>query len=344
MLRRTPLCHVHLFTALVPVNSVKAPQLVSGEHLETAKKAVMEAEPLIGRAPLETAFDLLADISNFHKQRELDRVLEECITSYRAELYKPLVTDPFQRLQLHEAIMAAGYYQRSASTSVLKGESVRFVLHHYNFDVRRDTSITRTAHNTLYESRTSTPESDKLLGDLLLLERRLFGRMRFAPTSGRQWFVLGLSLDDIKTEADVHRVLDIPVVKEHGNFEMREEDAGKLWKKIIVFPRPEPISSFSEDGDFAISVSEKDLRLECRIQKPAPPMEFWDRVKDTLLRYWVIWFSLWIMFFMVDEEIITVTALIFLKWRQTRILEEEAEKTGGKVYIASASGRSRDSL
>ncbi|RNF25904.1 uncharacterized protein Tco025E_01908 [Trypanosoma conorhini] len=344
MLHRTSLRHVHLFTALVPVNSVKAPRLISGEQLETAKKAVVEAEPLLGKAPLGAAFDLMADLSNFHKQRELDRVLEECITFYRSELYKPPVTDPFQRLQLHEAIMAAGFYQRSAKKSFLKGESTRFVLNHYNFDLRRDNSITRTVHKTLQEGRTSTTESDKLLGDLLLLERRLFGRMRFAPTAGRQWFVLGLPLEDIKTEADVHRVLNIPVVKQHGNFETKEEDLGKLWKKIIVFPNTEPTSSFYEDGGIETQVAEKDLRLECRIQKPAPPLEFWDRVKDTLLRYWVIWFSLWIMFFMVDEEIITVVALIFLKWRQTQILEEEAEKTGGKVYIASASGRSRDSL
>ncbi|ESL06058.1 hypothetical protein TRSC58_06274 [Trypanosoma rangeli SC58] len=344
MLRRTTRRYVHLFTALVPVNKVRAPQFISRDNLETAKKALVEAEPLIGKAPLGTAFDVLVDLSNFHRQQELDRVLEECITFYRAELYKPSVTDPFQRLQLHEAIMAAGYYQRSAKTSVLKGESTRFVLHHYNFDLRRDTSISRTVGKTLREDCTSTTESDKLLGDILLLERRLFGRMRFAPTAGRRWFVLGLPLDEIKTEADVHRVLDIPAVRNHGHFETKEEDLGELWKKIIVFPKPEQTFSFYEDGGMETQVAGKDLRLECRIQKPAPPLEFWDRVKDTLLRYWVIWFSLWIMFFMVDEEIITVLALIFLKWRQTQILEEEAEKTGGKVYIASASGRSRDGL
>ncbi|KEG13668.1 hypothetical protein DQ04_00861100 [Trypanosoma grayi] len=228
-----------------------------------------------------------------------------------------------------------------AKTSVLKGESTRFVLHHYNFDVRRDTVITRTVHKTLLENLTSTPESDKLLSDLLLLERRLFGRLRFAPTAGRQWFVLGLPFEDIKSEKDIYRVLGIPVVKTSGNFELREDATEKMWKKIIVSPKSEAANSFAEEGGFTPHHAERELCLERRVQKPAPPMEFWDRVKDTLLRYWVIWFSLWIMFFMVDEEIITIVALILLKWRQTQILEEEAEKTGGKVYIASSSGRSR---
>ncbi|ORC92026.1 uncharacterized protein TM35_000042400 [Trypanosoma theileri] len=341
MLRRTLWRHVHLFTALVPLNVAQSPQLISADHLEIAKKAATEATPLIGNAPLVDALNLLTDLSNIRKQREADQLLEDCLTSYRGELYKSSVTDPFQRLQLHEAIMAVGFYLRSGNPNVLKGENTRFVLHHYNFDVRRDTAITRTVHHTLLESLSSTPDSDKLLGDLLLLERRLFGRLRFLPTAGRQWFVLGLPLEEIKTEEDIHRVLDIPVVKEFGNFELKEKDSEKLWKLVTVRPKSENSPSFLEEGEFTMHHMEKDLELIRRIQKPQPPMEFWDRVKDTLLRYWVIWFSLWIMFFMVDEEIITVVALIFLKWRQTKILEEEAERSGGKVYIASSTGRSR---
>ncbi|RNF09025.1 hypothetical protein TraAM80_02422 [Trypanosoma rangeli] len=170
--------------------------------------------------------------------------------------------------------MAAGYYQRSAKTSVLKGESTRFVLHHYNFDLRRDMSISRTVKKVLREDCTSTTESDKLLGHVLLLERRLFGRMRFAPTVGRRWFVLGLPLEDIETKANVHRVLDIPAVRKHDNFETKEAGLGELWNKIIVLPKPEPTFSFYEDGDMETQIAEKDLRLECRIQKPAPPLEF----------------------------------------------------------------------
>ncbi|KAH9601740.1 hypothetical protein LSM04_006889 [Trypanosoma melophagium] len=341
MLRRTLLRHVHLFSALVPLNVAQLPHLITADHLETAKKAANEATSLIGNAPLVEALDLLTDLTNFRKQREADKLFEECMTSYRGELYRSTVTDPFQRLQLHEAIMAVGFYQRSANPNVLKGENTRFVLHHYNFDVRRDTAITRTVHYTLLETLSSTPDSDKLLGDLLLLERRLFGKLRFLPTAGRQWFVLGLPLEEIKTEADIHRVLDITVVKEHGNFELKENDSEKLWKVVTVRPKPENSPSFIEEGAFITNHMEKDLELIRRIEKPKPPIEFWDRVKETLLRYWVIWFSLWIMFFMVDEEIITVIALIFLKWRQTKIIEEEAERSGGKVYIASSTGRSR---
>ncbi|CBH14532.1 hypothetical protein, conserved [Trypanosoma brucei gambiense DAL972] len=339
MLCRTFVRRVHLFTALVPTNVVQLPHVLKDAQLDAAKKAAIDASPFLGVAPLVPALDLLSDLSNFHQKRDARNLLDECITQCRAELYKPTVSDPFHRLQLHEAIMAAGFYLSTAGSTALKGEATRFVLHHYNFDVRRDTIITRTVHNTLLEVRTSTPESDRLLSDLLLLERRLFGTCRFAPTSGRRWFALGLPLEDIKTEEDLKRVLDIPAVKEKGHFELVVEDTEKMWKKLIVRPMPEETHSLIEQGEFVVSHTEKDLRFECRVQKPPEPIDFWDKLKDTLLRYWVIWFSIWVTFFMVDEEIITITALIFLKWRQTKILEEEAEKTGGKIYIAASTGR-----
>ncbi|KAG8346486.1 hypothetical protein ERJ75_001738900 [Trypanosoma vivax] len=341
MLSRTVFRRVHLFTALVPANVVQLPSLLSGEELDTAKGAAREATPFIGNAPLLPALDLLTDVSSFKEIRTLSNLLDECIDSCRAQLYKPSTSDPFCRLQLHETIMAAGFYRACTGNSALKGESARYVLHHYNFDVRRDTVITQTVHKTLLEALTPTPESDKLLSDLLLLERRLFGHTRFCPTSGRQWFVLGLHMEDIKTEDDIHRVLDIPSVKEHGHFELIVEDTEKLWKKLIVRPKHECRPSLVEEMNFNAHPKQKDLQLERRVQKPAPPMEFWDRVKDTLLRYWVMWFTLWAMFFFVDEEIITITALIFLKWKQTKILQEEAERTGGKVYIATSSWRAR---
>nr|CCC93001.1 conserved hypothetical protein [Trypanosoma congolense IL3000] len=339
MLQRTSSRFVHLFTALVPNNVVQLPHVLKEAELDVAKKAAEEAATFIGSVPLVEALCAVSDVSSFHRKRDACSLLDKCINSCREELYKPTASDPFRRLQLHEVIMAAGFYLSAAGNNALKSEATRFVLHHYNFDVRRDTIVTRTVHNTLLESREATLESDKLLSDLLMLERRLFGSYRFSPTSGRRWFVLGLHLEDLKNEEDVKRVLELAPVKENGNFELEVEDTQKHWKKLIIRPKQEAAPSLFEEGDFVVNNSEKDLLFECLVPKPKPPMEFWDRFKDALLRYWVIWFSIWVTFFMVDEEIITVTALIFLKWRQTKILEEEAEKTGGKVYMASSTGR-----
>ena len=59
--------------------------------------------------------------------------------------------------------MAAGFYQRAANPNVLHGEGTRFAVNHYNFDVRRDTQITKCAHDSLLESRVASPDSEKLL-------------------------------------------------------------------------------------------------------------------------------------------------------------------------------------
>lgn len=339
MLRRTFVSRVHLFSALVPNARPGGDSFLTPEQLQTAKAAVAERRDILAAADFDKCLDSLHKIKDARQRHDLIRSFSGIVDAYRAELYKKTTVDPSHRLQLHEAIMAAGFYQRAVSTSELQGESTRFVLNHYNFDVRRDVAVTKLAHDTLQASKDSTLESDRLLEDLLLLERRLSGKYRLAPTAGRSWLVLGQPVAELATEEELHRVLELAPIKAHGNFSLSEADTEKLWKTATVAANAEAVKCFVEEAGMDAGMKEADIRYDLRIEKPKAPLSFWEELTDKLLRYWVIWLSIWITFWMVDEEIITLIALIVLKARQTSILEAEAERTGGKVYIATSTGR-----
>lgn len=341
-MRRSLLCAVHLFSALIPNADLRSePIAFNPKALAAAQLALEERKHLFSSIDLSTPLKSLVGPLSIHERRITTSQFSLCVDSLRSMLYEKRFAKAVDRLQIHEAIMAAGFYERAICPTQLSGENLRFVLNHYNFDIRRDLPITQLIHHSFVENKESSQESENLLRDILLLERRLFGKYRFAPTAGRRWLVLGLGLSDVDSEKEFNRMANFPALKEDGNFVVSEVDNEKLWKTVILIPGEETVQSFAElSGVYKDVNLEKELKLELRVQKPIPPMEFWDRVKDRLLRYWVIWFTLWVMFFMVDEEIITLVALFVLKWKQTAILEEEAKKTGGKVYIASSIGRS----
>lgn len=340
MLRRTLVSRAHLFGALVPNASPVNDTFFTPEQLQAAKTAVEERKSILASETFVKCLEGLQDVKDARHRHDLIDGFAGIVDACRAELYKKTTVDPFDRLQLHEAIMAAGFYQRAVAVNELKGESHRFVLNHYNFDVRRDVAITKKVHDSLHEDKETTPESDKLLRDLLVLERRLSGKYRLAPTGGRRWLVLGQPLSELTSKEDVHRVLELAPMKADGNYTAVDTDTEKLWYKVTVSANDEAEKSFLEAAGMHTSIREADMRFELRVEKPKKPLDFWEKLSDTLMRYWVIWFSLWVMFFMVDEEIITLLALIFLKQRQTSIMAKEAEKTGGKVYVATATGRS----
>lgn len=339
MLRHTLTSRAHLFAALVPTASRINDPFLSPEQLEVAKKAIAEREDILGDTDLAKALEDLQSIRDARHRRDLIQRFANAVDAFRAELYKRKTADANHRLQLHEAIMAAGFYQRAVAVNELTGESLRFVLNHYNFDVRRDTSITKRVHDSLHADKEATPESDKLLRDLLVLERRLSGKYRLAPTGGRRWLVLGQPLSELSTKEELQRVLGLEPLKAEGNFTVVEAEADKLWYTLSVSANDEPQTSFLEDAGLHTAIRDADRQFELRVEKPKKPLDFWEKLSETLMRYWVLWFSLWVMFFLVDEEIITLVALIFLKYRQTAIMEKEAEKTGGKVYVASSTGR-----
>jgi hypothetical protein len=291
------------------------------------------------------------------------RKLDVSITAARAELYKPTVKDPFHRLQIHEAIMAAGYYQRAANPNVLFGEGTRFVLNHYNNDVRRDTAITKAVHKIFHDAletihasqrtkgskRSSdseqlvikpelTESSQKLLIDILLLERRLFGEMRLTRMGGDRWICIGQRLEEFKEEEEVKRILEIGAIKGHGNFVTSVLDQEKeTFYHLVLRPGKEPLDSFMESKDIKMGGTvTAEMEYAVKVFKPTPPPTRWEVLKERLLKAWVIWLSVWLMFWFVDEEIIAFTSLLILKYTSTKKLKEEARLTGQKVYIARA--------
>jgi phosphoribosyl-dephospho-CoA transferase len=339
MLRRTLVSRVHLFTALVPKVKVQGPNFLSADEVTTAMAALEERKAILDVPLLAQCMESLGGIKTAREQRDTIAKFAKCVDELRAQLYNKSNTDPRRRLEIHEALMAAGFYERVINVTQLDGEGIRYVLNHYNFDVRRDMQITSKVHETLLEEKTTTAESDQLLRDLLLLERRLTGEFRFSQSGGRRWFTLGMPLSEIKTEKEVRRLMDLEVIKSDGNMTMSEVDSSKLWKTVTIKPNPETDTTFAEAAGIFRDARTVNMVFELRVQKPTPPLDYWERVREVLLHYWVLWFALWVSFFMVDEEIITLVALIFLKHKQTKILEEEAEKSGGKVYVASATGR-----
>mmetsp|Transcript_36638 Transcript_36638/g.42806 ORF Transcript_36638/g.42806 Transcript_36638/m.42806 type:complete len:344 (-) Transcript_36638:101-1132(-) len=342
MLRRTVRCSVHLFNTLLPTNLVKTPSLIdSQEQLTQMKVALQEAASNLGSATTQryiSTLEMCTDVGA-QRTRHIQSAFEDIITALRAELYKPAVSNPYQRLRIHEAIMAAGFYQRAANPAALHGEGTRFVLNHFNFDIRRDTIITKPIHDAILADKVPTlaPETEKLVTDLMLLERKLFGHYRFVPSGGRRWFCLGVPLEEMKTEAEVNRLLEMPAFKEAANLKLTRVDNGpkELWFQLELEPVEEP--SFLTARDLHNNHRAADCKFTLRINKPPKPLTFRERVTEALLRYWVMWFTFWMMFFMVDEEILALTSLIYLKWKQTRIMRAAAEETGEKVYIATSS-------
>lgn len=344
MFRRSIVRNVHLFTTLLPTNLVKAPTLIDTDHLGRIHTALSESKCFLGARTDSTfrkALDLCKDVT-VSRLSNVQNAFDDALLELRAELNKATADtkdDPFRRLQVHECIMAAGFYQRAANPNVLHGEGTRFTLHHFNFDMRRDAVLTSSVHDSVLESRKSTEASEKLLLDLFLLERKLFGKYRFVATGGRRWLCLGVSLDEVTSEAELNRLLELPVVKQHGNFVSHKVDKEKeLWYNVHVEPKDEPCFITARDLQSSHYKS-ADCVWSLRVNKPPAPLTFWERVKERLLRYWVIWLSCWLIFFMVDEEILALGSLIILKWKATRNMKREAELAGeSKIYIARSRG------
>lgn len=342
MFRRSIVRNVHLFTALLPTNLVKGPLLVNKEHYTKIDAALTEAKcfvtPHTG-VKLRKAFALCEDVTK-SRLTNVQQAFDDVLLDLRGELNKVPAgltkDDPLRRLQVHECIMAAGFYQRAANPNVLHGEGTRFTLHHFNFDMRRDSVLTSAVHDSVLTERTSTALSEKLLTDLFLLERKLFGKYRFVSTGGRRWLCLGVSLDEVTAEKELFRLLELPCVKENGNFSHKKVDNEKeLWYNVEVVPQDEPCFLTARD----LQSKDADCVWSLRVNKPIPPLTFWERVKEKLLKLWVIWLTGWLIFFMVDEEIIALGSLIILKWKATRNMKREAEAAGeSKIYVARSRG------
>lgn len=336
---------VQFLNALIPRSNIRGKFLINKEQLAVAKTAIEEIKPILVGTPLYEALELCQDVSHA-KPWKVRSVLEECVLKYRAELYKPEVKDPFQRLILHQAIMGAGFYDKCCDQATsLVAEPTRFVLNHYNFDVRRDLIITREVHKSVLEELTTTPESDRMLDNILQMERRLFGPYRLAPVGGKNWLVLGVAMEELKTETELRRILALPPFKNHGNVQVNVTSVEKLWNEVRLTCQPE---SVDEVAPFVTSVPgfekrirEEDTFFALREMKPLRLLTWREKLTEALLRYWVILLSVWITFWLVDEEVIAILSLVFMRIKSLRDIEEEARRLGiKKTYIPRKYGNS----
>lgn len=347
-----------LLRKTLPVITAHAPGVVlARDHANVAIDAIRDAASYsnIKGLTLVDGLDMLTDPS---QNLASTRVFEENVNRLRGELYVGGHDDALRRFEIHQLLMVAGFYARAANQHSTKIDPIRFVSNHYNFDVRRDKVILGSVKDAVFGEAKAA--SNAVLGDLLITERHLFGQHRLQPISGRQYMMPGVSLRLVKTEEELKRLLELEPVAKHGNFEMVLErddlrvqtvNSGGWTRNAQIFVTQEKVQK-QERWDVCVlrckaepevpvappmkiyTGTEAEFRL--RVLRPPPPMSFIERMKETLLQLWVYWFSFWVLFWMVDEEVITLVGLILARYQQLSMLKEEAKRTGGKVYIATS--------
>jgi hypothetical protein len=347
-----------LLRTAIPVVSAHAPGLVlAREHADAAMAAVKSSASFsnIAGLTLVDGFDMLADPQSNLKS---SRIFEENVNRLRGELYVGGHDDAQRRFELHQLLMVAGFYARAANMHSTKADPVRFLANHYNFDVRRDKNVLGAVKDAAFGD-SPAPASNELLGDLFQTERHLFGQHRLQPIGGKQYMMPGVWLHLVKTEEELLRLLALEPVAKHGNFETiiqpddqrvnsvsggawsAERKDQQLWTKQdrweAVMLRCKAEAEAPITPPTKLYAPDEDLgQYRLRVLRPPPPMSWADRIREALLQLWVYWFSFWVLFWMVDEEVITFLGLIYARYQQLAFLKEEAKKSGGKVYMATS--------
>lgn len=327
-----------LFRALAPTNAKRYPQLLlTPEQQTVAIAALKENENLIGiKSPFEEALHMIQDQSVARKAKPL---FEQVTSAYRQQLYLGGINDPVRRLAIHEALMAAGYYARATDLHAPKIDGYRFVMNHYNIDVRKDKILGKEVHQALVHEA-PTAISEAVTGNLFLLERYLYGANRLLPVRGYKTLVHSLELRDFVDEAALQAVLQRPPCQAFANIQFEVQDNYEYgvdndrWKVGVVTCGPEPEQ---EQGEFCpplVQPTTEATRYQMKLLTPEPILPFMERLKLKLLDLWVYVFAGWVAFWAVDEEIFTLIGLIYARYSQMKILAEESKKSGGKLYVA----------
>lgn len=340
-------------TALIPKPLLRAPATLLTVVEVQAIQAAFKEHPFVEN--LKTPFfDCLGSLSDPQEAPKAKEGFVQSAEQFRHQLLGNTVMNPNNRLELHQFVMAANFYGNAVGVGFNRsmGDPRMKILDTYNFDMRRDSVLRREVTKCIInpEKASNTPESDILVGDLLQLERRLFGKSRLAQLeSGRQALFLGCPVSEIRDDAHLDALLSLPPIKEHGNFIKTFDDADPdlkdahriRWKEAVIDCGeeeggsekidPAPFNNYKQAGN---------LEWRLRVLKPAPIVPFWGRVRQKALEIWVIFFSAWCIFFMVDEEIISIAVLLYLKYAQTKAIREEKERVGdeSRLYMYRVAG------
>lgn len=345
---------------LIPNSVRRAPiALLSKAEAAAAIEAINVRQEILNvkTAPLTEAIEMLQEPSQLRKAM---KIFEECSNSYRNELYLSTDTNAARRLALHESLMATGYYNRAANMHNPKLDAVRFVVNHYNFDVRRDSALIDRCRRAVLSPDAVNSVDEGIAGEILQLERYLFGAQRLRPVEGQQFFMLGIPMAEFKDEKMLNAALDLAVIKAHGNFvvshhdEIRGSYKGHVkrspamdtsrWMNACVTCGAEP--EFDPSAPDTSAVFSKELMefnrdtwlvrkfdYNLRYLLPAPVLPFWERVKMFLLNAWVYFFGGWVLFWMFDEELFAIISIGYTRYHSQKVLKEEAKRSGGRIYM-----------
>lgn len=348
--------------ALIPNTVRRAPiALLEAEEVKSAIAALNGRKDLIGNvktAPINEAIEMLQEPGQLRKAM---RIFDESCNAYRNELY--LTADdnnPMRRLALHETLMATGYYARAANMHNPKLDPVRFVVNHYNFDMRRDSILVdRMRRAILSSSEEETTENAAVANEILQLERYLFGAQRLRPVEGKQYLCLGVPMTELKDDKMLQAALSLPAVETYGNFTVdhhsdvrsfnkgntrRSTSMQERWMVATVGCGSEPEMDPLNPRVPAVFSSElmeanrdtwlsRKFEYNIRYLLPAPIIPWAERVREFLLNAWVYFFGGWVFFWMFDEELIAIFSIAYTRYSAKRILKEEARMTGGRIYM-----------
>lgn len=348
-----------LLKCLIPNSVRRAPlALLNSAEVAVAVEAIGKRQELINvkTAPLAEGIQMLQEPNQLRKAM---KIFDECTNAYRNELYVSTDSNPVRRLALHESLMATGYYQRATNLHNPKLDAVRFVVNHYNFDVRRDSALIDRCRRTILSPEEVSFDDEAITGEILLLERYLFGAQRLRPVEGKQYLMLGVPLTEFKDEKMLNAALELSVVKANGNFvadyseDVRSSTKGSLrrssamqerWMVAKVACGAEPET---DPADVTVPVVfsqelmeynrdtwlARKFEYQIRYLLPAPIIPFWERFKMFLLNAWVYFFGGWVAFWMFDEELFAIISIGYTRYHSAKVLKEEARRTGGRIYM-----------
>jgi len=177
--------------------------------------------------------------------------------------------------------------------------------------------------------------------------------------------------------AELERLFNVEPVKKAGNFQLADEEGsasvlGPGWnltdqytdgyldkgvtlggvqakdgspdrlavhnrqRRKVLSCRPESFAAFSPFGEARKITTAKPV-FSVRYTIPPPPLTFFERVEAALLQAWVFVVAGWVMFWIVDEELLTLIGVFLARYEQKKILQQQAaEAQEPRIYIAKA--------
>lgn len=165
-------------------------------------------------------------------QRDIRPLFESAEIEFRRELNATgcrCSTDPPYRLKTFELWMCAAFYvdMLSVSSDPFHGAEIRLYSGMAS-DIAKDELCTKLylAFESEETRPTVPPEFRDCIGEMLLLERDVFGKFRFDSRRGAKYLTHSIRLDAVGHDKSTASLLHDPTILEYGNFHQQQREVG----------------------------------------------------------------------------------------------------------------------